>query len=336
MRWSDSRTRASRTAANASKRRSSSSSPFSSRSRNSTVFAAQLVVGELLELGLERRDVGGLLGEALHAPALAEAKGLLECPSGEASGTGYRALAGHRRQRYRGSEGASPRPPRGRRRAASARTTYSAPSRLARALERPAREPERRPAVERQRAPLAGRRRAPPRPRRARAPRRPRSARRRRPTSRPSPHRLRAVGRRERRLDRVGERRDAVVRLVLLDEQRAVRSETKCTASPRSAGASAVATASQRRAAGRRGCPGSPRCSPSQPGGSAAWRRGARRRLERRGHVGLLGQPPRASGWRRRRAACASALADVAVVRRCAGAARRCGVRGSASPAVRA
>ena len=54
MRWSDSRMRASRTAANASKRRSSSVSPFSSRCRNSAVFAAQLVVGERLELGLER------------------------------------------------------------------------------------------------------------------------------------------------------------------------------------------------------------------------------------------------------------------------------------------
>src|SRR5207245_4124041 len=39
MRWSESRLRASRTAANASKSRSSSDSPFSSRCRNSAVFA---------------------------------------------------------------------------------------------------------------------------------------------------------------------------------------------------------------------------------------------------------------------------------------------------------
>ena len=39
---------------------------------------AQLGVGERLELGLERRDVGGLLLQPLHAPAFAEAKCLLE------------------------------------------------------------------------------------------------------------------------------------------------------------------------------------------------------------------------------------------------------------------
>ena len=91
MRWSDSRTRASRTAAKASKRRSSSSSPFSSRSRNSAVFAAQLGVGELLEVGLERGDVGGLLLQPLHAPPFAEAKGLLERVDRRGHrGTGYR------------------------------------------------------------------------------------------------------------------------------------------------------------------------------------------------------------------------------------------------------
>jgi hypothetical protein len=39
---------------------------------------AKLVVGELAELWLERRDVGRLLGEALHAAPFAEAKDLLE------------------------------------------------------------------------------------------------------------------------------------------------------------------------------------------------------------------------------------------------------------------
>ena len=39
---------------------------------------AQLLVGERLELRLERRDVLGLLLEPLHAPPLAEAKDLLE------------------------------------------------------------------------------------------------------------------------------------------------------------------------------------------------------------------------------------------------------------------
>ena len=38
----------------------------------------QLGVGKLLEVRLERRDVGGLLGKPLHAPPLAEAKCLLE------------------------------------------------------------------------------------------------------------------------------------------------------------------------------------------------------------------------------------------------------------------
>ena len=41
-------------------------------------LAAQLVVGERLELGLERADVGGLLGEPLESPALADAQDLLE------------------------------------------------------------------------------------------------------------------------------------------------------------------------------------------------------------------------------------------------------------------
>ena len=44
----------------ASKRRSSSVSPFSSRCLELGGLAAQLVVGERLELGLERADVGGL------------------------------------------------------------------------------------------------------------------------------------------------------------------------------------------------------------------------------------------------------------------------------------
>ena len=43
--------------------------------------AAELVVGELLEVRLERRDVRGLLLEALDAPAFADAKDLLEAAS---------------------------------------------------------------------------------------------------------------------------------------------------------------------------------------------------------------------------------------------------------------
>src|SRR3989442_3731757 len=38
----------------------------------------ELLVGESLELGLDRRDVGRLLGEPLHAAALADAEDLLE------------------------------------------------------------------------------------------------------------------------------------------------------------------------------------------------------------------------------------------------------------------
>ena len=43
---------------------------------------AQLVVGQLLEVGLERADVRGLLGEALDAPPFAHAKDALELPEG--------------------------------------------------------------------------------------------------------------------------------------------------------------------------------------------------------------------------------------------------------------
>jgi len=40
----------------------------------------KLVVGQLLEVGLERADVRGLLGEALETAPLAHAKNLLELP----------------------------------------------------------------------------------------------------------------------------------------------------------------------------------------------------------------------------------------------------------------
>ena len=45
-------------------------------------LSAELVVGELLEVGLERADVRRLLGEALDAPPLAHAKDALELPEG--------------------------------------------------------------------------------------------------------------------------------------------------------------------------------------------------------------------------------------------------------------
>ena len=41
-------------------------------------LAGELVVGERLEVGLERADVGRLLGEPLEAPAFADAEDLLE------------------------------------------------------------------------------------------------------------------------------------------------------------------------------------------------------------------------------------------------------------------
>ena len=78
MRWSDSRFRASRTAANASNRSSSSDSPCSSRCLELGRLGGELRVGELLEVGLERGDVGRLLGEPLHPPAFADAQDLLE------------------------------------------------------------------------------------------------------------------------------------------------------------------------------------------------------------------------------------------------------------------
>ena len=52
-------------------------------------LAAELVVGELLELGLERADVLRLLGEALAAPSLAEAQDLLETAVLPGTSLGY-------------------------------------------------------------------------------------------------------------------------------------------------------------------------------------------------------------------------------------------------------
>ena len=57
-------------------------------------LAAQLVVRERLELGLERADVGRLLGEPLEPPALADAQDLLE----RAEVLGHRDL-GYRQSR---------------------------------------------------------------------------------------------------------------------------------------------------------------------------------------------------------------------------------------------
>ena len=57
---------------------------------------AQLLVGELPEVGLQRRDVGRLLGEALHAPPFAEAEGLFE---GSRAGIRDRVPAPSRRGR---------------------------------------------------------------------------------------------------------------------------------------------------------------------------------------------------------------------------------------------
>ena len=45
-------------------------------------LSAELVVGQLLEVGLERADVRRLLGEALDAPPFAHAKDALELPEG--------------------------------------------------------------------------------------------------------------------------------------------------------------------------------------------------------------------------------------------------------------
>ena len=78
IRCCDSRQRASRTAANASKSSSSSDSPFAQPLPELDGLRTQLVVRERLEVGLERRDVRRLLLEPLQAPPLAEAKDLLE------------------------------------------------------------------------------------------------------------------------------------------------------------------------------------------------------------------------------------------------------------------
>ena len=94
----DSRLRASRTAANASKRSSSSVSPFSMPLLELGGLRAQLVVRERLELGLERGDVGGLLGEPLEAPALADAQDLLEATEALV-GHGQRVASARRRDR---------------------------------------------------------------------------------------------------------------------------------------------------------------------------------------------------------------------------------------------
>ncbi len=69
---------ASRTAAKASNVSSSSDSPFSSPLPELGRLAGELGVGELLELGLERADVGRLLGEPLETPAFADAQDFFE------------------------------------------------------------------------------------------------------------------------------------------------------------------------------------------------------------------------------------------------------------------
>ena len=145
---------------------------------------AQLVVRERLELGLERRDVRGLLGEPLQAPALAEAQDLLEAAelrasSIQGSGSGLERVdratcpASAARERRRPDSQASRR----RRRARTARRGARAPgstpkvgrpSTVERALSvagRSARAPRRRSSgklgdLDRARADRPGRRRA--------------------------------------------------------------------------------------------------------------------------------------------------------------------------------
>src|SRR6188508_2743452 len=56
-------------------------------------LAAELVIGQLLEVGLERADVRGLLGEALDPAPLAHAQDLLELPK-RGGGHGSRVPAG--------------------------------------------------------------------------------------------------------------------------------------------------------------------------------------------------------------------------------------------------
>ena len=80
IRCCDSRQRASRTAANASNRSSSSDLAVLESLAELDRLGAQLVVGQGLEVGLERRDVLRLLLEPLDAPPLAEAQDLLEFP----------------------------------------------------------------------------------------------------------------------------------------------------------------------------------------------------------------------------------------------------------------
>src|SRR5207244_1997912 len=72
-------------------------------------------IGQLPEVRLERRDVGGLFGQALHAPALAEAECLLERSDRGHDGQGTAP--------YNGDASTSQRSPSTRR----ARTTYSVP-----------------------------------------------------------------------------------------------------------------------------------------------------------------------------------------------------------------
>ena len=243
MRWSDSRTRASRTAANASKSRSSSASPFSNRCAELGGLRAQLVVGELLEVGLERRDVRGLLGEPLHAPAFAEAKGLLERVRSRASRTGYRLPAYEQRV-----ASTSQRSPSSRRRTDDVLGS-TAPRRAARA---PARGRDR-----------AARRRRASRPsrvddelglvaRRGPAPRRPRSATRRPPSA----SRLRRTASARYGGDSAPRPRRRAARAPSSGSSSSTTSvpsasATKWTLVAASGrGASAVATASQRRARG--------------------------------------------------------------------------------------
>ena len=200
-------------------------------------------------------------------------------------------------------QAASPRPPRGRRRAARpGRRTPSPPAgrsarapARARAWSRPSTVSVRPSRVTTSSASIAAE---------ARQPRRPRCARRRPPrrpgrVAPPPPGRAAGCSPRPRR------RAAPARRPARPPPRRACRpaSATKCTMSPRRPGAAAVATASQRRGRGTPWIPGSPRCSPSQPGGSllspvGGGPGGAERELARLGEllVQRLAPPEQAHG----------------------------------------
>ncbi len=273
MRWSDSRTRASRTAANASKSTSSSVSPFSSRCRNSAVFPRSSSSERLWNSGSSVAMYAACSAMRFMRRPSPKRRAFRAMEGRATSGTGYRLAS----PRDRGPEGRTESPRRSEGRGldlpevgveAACPHDVFGPLALADPLQR-RRAAECGTPVDVQCPALAGDHELRLVPR--------------------SPSTWTTVIREAATAQVVGPRRTDSARYGggtvpstasasgasassgSSSSTRSVPSPsaTKFTASPRSPGASAVTTASQRRGRGTPWIPGSPRGSPSQPGGSA-------------------------------------------------------------------